>query len=495
MSLVKAVLAGGKLLYFSRFGSRAVIIAAMLIGIECLLVFLVMAGLMYMRRLSTLLALPLMGLLIAALGGIPAPDILSNVLARGATKLNVAYTTTMFGAMLAELINKQGIAKAVVRWTAEFAGDNPFVLGLLLTAVTAVLFSTLGGLGAVIMVGTIVLPVMLSIGVSSLAAGCLLLFGISIGGMFNLGNWQLYIDLLGVSQSQISSFVVPLAGIMSALLLVFLGVELRKLSNVGYIATGFAVLAGIFAFFYKSGPAAAQAASPAIDATSVQVAGIAGVLLFLYALYRHRQNATSLPGIALLTPFLPLALVLLFHWDIIPAFVAGLIYGALATWQRNSVNTFTRALLDGVVSVAPAVVVMIGIGILYMAVTDDKLKQAMAPLLTHIVPTHALAYIIVFTLVAPLALYRGPLNVWGLGSGLAALIKKTSALSPQALFGMLMSVGQIQGICDPANTQNIWVATYLGIDTRTILARTIPYAWAGVVSGLLLAAGLGYVPW
>src|SRR5262249_47989004 len=115
----------------------------MLIGIACLLVFLAMAALMYTRRLSALLALPIMALFIALVGGIPAPDILSKVVSEGALKLHNAYTTTMFGAMLAELVNRQGIAKAVIRWVAEFSGDNPFVLGILLTAVTALLFSTL----------------------------------------------------------------------------------------------------------------------------------------------------------------------------------------------------------------------------------------------------------------------------------------------------------------------------------------------------------------
>jgi Na+/H+ antiporter NhaD/arsenite permease-like protein len=73
----------------------------------------------------------------------------------------------MVGAVMAELINKHGIAKAMVRWVAEFAGDSPFLLGMLMTLVSALLFSSLGGLGAVIMIGTVVLPVMLSLGISA----------------------------------------------------------------------------------------------------------------------------------------------------------------------------------------------------------------------------------------------------------------------------------------------------------------------------------------
>ena len=59
--------------------------------------------------------------------------------------------------------------------------------------------------------------------------------------------------------------------------------------------------------------------------------------------------------------------------------------------------------------------------------------------------------------------------------------------------GMLMSVGQVQGICDPTNTHNIWIATYLGTDTHALLKKTILFAWLAVVGGLVLACCLGYV--
>ncbi len=467
----------------------------MFIGFACILVFLVMAGAMYARKLSTLLALPLMAILIAVIGGMHPDEILNQVIGKGSLQLAVAYTTTMFGAMLAELMNRQGIAKAVVRWVAEFGGDNPFILSLLLTAVTALLFSTLGGLGAVIMVGTIVLPVMLSIGLSSVTAGSLLLFGIGIGGMFTLSNWQIYIDLLAVPQSTIVSFIVPFAGVMSALVLIFLGIELKKISNLPYIVVSLVLMACAYATLFK-GAGAAQAGQPAvIDPVSAQIVFAAFLLLFVYALIRHKRNTTTLPGLALATPFIPLVLVLLCHWEIIPAFVAGLLFGALTTWQRNSVNTLTRSIIEGVSSVVPAVIVMVGIGMLYAAVTAEPIKQAMSPLLAAVIPSHALPYIIVFTVAAPLSLYRGPLNVWGMGSGLAALIRKSGTLASPAIYGMLMSVGQIQSVCDPTNTQNIWIATYLGVDTKAILVRTIPYAWVGVVCGLCLSAALGFVRW
>ena len=200
----------------------------MVIGISSLIVFFVIAILMYRKTLPALLALPIMALALAIVGGVPADDILTEIIGKGALKLNAAYTTTMLGGILAELLNRLGIAKSIVKLVAEFAGDNRFILSLALTLITALLFSTLGGLGAVIMIGTIILPVLLSLGVASQTAGALFLFGISLGGMFNISNWQLYMDVLGLPQELIVNFVSNFSFVLLALIIVFLAVNLQE---------------------------------------------------------------------------------------------------------------------------------------------------------------------------------------------------------------------------------------------------------------------------
>ncbi|MBC7999858.1 MAG: citrate transporter [Leptolyngbya sp.] len=465
----------------------------MLIGIACLAVFVVMAMLMYSRRISALLALPVMAIVMSILAGIPEKEILSDVINQGAVKMHVAYTTTMFGAVLADLLNKQGIAKALIRWVAEFSGDNQFVLGIVMTLVTALLFSTLGGLGAVIMVGTIVLPALLSLSISSITAGALFLFGISLGGMFNIAGWQLYIDVLHLSPPSIIGFIVPFAAIVALIVVTFLVIELKNWNNLKYLLL--AVLLEIaFLPGLSSHGASQQTAPPVMDPTANMVVGVIGVALLILAVVRHVRKTEGISGLALLTPITPLILVLVCHWDFIPAFLAGIVYGALTTWRRDSVTVITRSIIDGISSVIPAVVLMIGIGMLITAVRHPVIAGAIAPIITQVVPTTAVPYIIIFTIAAPLALYRGPLSLWGMGSGLVALIQKSTTLTSSAIMGMLMSVGQIQGICDPTNTHNIWIATYLGTDTQTLLKKTAPYAWIATVAGLSLAVAMKYVP-
>lgn len=466
----------------------------MLIGIACLAVFVVMAMLMYSRRISALLALPVMAIVMSILAGIPEKEILSDVINQGATKMYGAYTTTMFGAVLADLMNKHGIAKALIRWVAEFSGDNQFVLGIVMTLVTALLFSTLGGLGAVIMVGTIVLPALLSLSISSVTAGALFLFGISLGGMFNIAGWQLYISVLNLQPASIIGFVVPFAAIIALIVVMFLVIELKNWNNLKYLAL--AAVLEFFAFPLLSQKAASQAtsAAPQAELVGTAIVSVVFVALLVMAIFRHVRKTEKISELALLTPITPLILVLVCHWDFIPAFLAGITYGVLTTWKRDSITVLTRSIIDGISSVIPAVVLMIGIGMLITAVRNPVIASAIEPIVKQVVPTTAIPYVIIFTLAAPLALYRGPLSLWGMGSGLVALIQKSTSLGSNAIMGMLMSVGQIQGICDPTNTHNIWIATYLGTDTQTLLKKTAPYAWLATIAGLCLAVTFKFVP-
>ena len=112
----------------------------------------------------------------------------------------------------------------------------------------------------------------------------------------------------------------------------------------------------------------------------------------------------------------------------------------------------------------------------------------MTPLITAVMPSSAAGYVLFFTICAPLALYRGPLNLWGLGSGLMALMVSTGSIPGAAIMGAIFSVGMIQGVCDPTNTHNVWIANYLALDTQKILKETVPYMWLLALAGLLLAA-------
>jgi hypothetical protein len=111
----------------------------------------------------------------------------------------------------------------------------------------------------------------------------------------------------------------------------------------------------------------------------------------------------------------------------------------------------------------------------------------MRPLVESIVPRSKLTYVLIFTLLGPLALYRGPLNIWGLGYGVGGVLLATG-VPAGAIMGILMSLGIIQGVSDPTNTQNVWIANEVRVGVNEILWRTLPYAWVVAFLGLVAAS-------
>lgn len=430
------------------------------------IVFLALVAAMYLRVLPALLALPVLAIALASIAGMNWHNIFTDVLEGGGMRLKSAILAAILGSVLAQVVEKTGIAQTAIKKTAELGGDQPMVLAVLLTLVTAILFTTLGGLGAVIMVATIVLPILLSLGLRPLYVGCIFLLAMSLGGAFNLSNWALYKDTLGMSSAQIGSFALPFAGFMLVATFIFMAIEGKRMGKARYKAV----------------------------------------------VTEPETTHQFVPWYALLTPVVPLVPVLafsllphfsknpLFAYDfpITVALLLGIVYGAITTYRRgqSTVQLITKSAFDGVSAVGPALVLMIGIGMVLIATMSDEVKGVIGPLISHVVPgAHAgvggmLQYILLFGILAPLALYRGPLNLYGMGAGLIGVLK--SLMPGGAIMGAFMSVGMIQGVCDPTNTHNVWIANYTNTDVQDILKRTLPYMWILAFVGLLLSAVLYY---
>jgi|GEM_PF-100576 len=416
----------------------------MIYGILTIFIFAAMAILMFSRKLPALLALPVMAFLIALVSRVPVADLLNKIIAGGSIRLSVAMVTVFFGAILGHLMKNTGVAKTMIRMVAELSGDNPIWVSVILTAVNAVLFTVIGGLGAVIMVASIVLPIMLSMGIPPVAAGSIFLIGLSLGGILNLANWQLYMSILGLSQAQVLKFALPLFFSMALMAAAFLLIELRR-----------------------------------------------GRLSYLWAVNPPPDESGRAPLIALLTPFIPLGLVLGFsiftsyEFPIIAAMLAGIVYCVATT--ASSPRTISKSVIEGISASAPAIALLIGIGMLLNAVLHPRVAGAIQPLIASVLPSGRISYVIFFSLLAPLSLYRGPLNIWGLGSGIIGIMLAAGTLSPAAIMAAMLSVGQIQGVSDPTNTHNVWIANHLRISVHDILKKTLPYVWIVAVIGLIIS--------
>ena len=65
-------------------------------------------------------------------------------------------------------------------------------------------------------------------------------------------------------------------------------------------------------------------------------------------------------------------------------------------------------------------------------------------------------------------------------------------LGATSIMAALMTTSQIQGVCDPTNTQNVWTASATDVDVNDIMKKTLPYVWVGVVIGLIVAAVMSF---
>ncbi|MHB2020315.1 MAG: transporter [Candidatus Xenobia bacterium] len=424
----------------------------MLPGILIMVVFLVLAGLMMARKMPALLALPLLavaiGIIVGVAAGLPRDrfqDFLFNtILEAGSARLALAMMYAVFGAMLSQVVMRQGIAQRIVRVAAEYAGDHKLILALGMTLAVALCFTSLAGLGAVIMIGSLALPILIGAGLSPRFSACCMLFAISVGGTLNFSNLGLYKNVLGLSDQAMVPFAEVYAVLLGIATLVFMAWEWRGEGKR-------------MAF--------------AVNVT---------------------ERQSNVPMLALVTPLLPIVLILVLKWAIIPSFIVGALYGLLTTEPRRIIPNLTAALLEGLKDMSPAIGLFIGLGMLLNATADPVTSKLMAPFITAIVPKTKLGYVAFFALLAPLGLYRGPFNFYGLGTGIAALMQ-TMGLPPLAVMAAFLSVGQIQGVCDPTNTSNVWLAQFTHTSTEDFMKRTIPFVWGFVLVALLYAVAVGKV--
>ncbi|HUY11456.1 MAG TPA: hypothetical protein VMV73_04250 [Candidatus Dormibacteraeota bacterium] len=413
-----------------------------MIVVMMVLVFAACALLMVQRRLPALLAVPLMAVLLSIVAGVPFSH-LGGVISSGSFALAHVYTAVIFGALLGRVTIDTGIARALVNLAAEYGGERPLLFALGLCAVTALLFISLSGLGAIVMVGSIVLPTMLAVGVPRRLVGPLFLMSFALGFIFNIANWTFYTSFFGVQETHLLPFALALAAIDATALVAFAIVGFRRERD--------------------------------------------------YATWAQRRDdepeeeqPERVPAIALLTPLLPIPLYFIFHLDAIVAFALAAILGAAIVRPRALVQTLVGAAIRGIEDVAPAIVLFMGIGMLLVATKEPAMHAALAPLAGAWIADPR-AFVLVFGILSPLALYRGPLNPFGVGIAFFAALVGAHVLPPLLLVAGVMALVSVQNVCDPTNTANVWVANQTGDRTERIMLATLPYQFCVAVLAALLA--------
>ncbi len=380
--------------------------------------------------------------------GITFVDALQKVFQGGPEGWGGVLVNFIFGAWFGRIMLETGIAATIIRKTVELSGDKPIVTSILLSIVTTAVFTSMFGAGAVIAIGVIVLPILLSLGVPKLVATVSFMLSIGAG---------LYINPVIFNQYQ--AFYLGANG------------EQTYFYNGGYLRWGFVALV-------------------------VQL--IAAILVSIVLIHKKKtvhawaavvpeqEEVKEAPMIALLTPFIPVVLAIAFGVPVIVGFLVASFFalavcGRLKTYKMAS-EVFNKTFYDGAIDTAPLV------GFMLMIPMFNKAAELAVPyfnaVLGGIIPNNTLVICIAFAILAPLGMFRGPFTLAGSGAATLGILKSVGFATP--LLFPLMYAPTVTMNISSCITQSwiVWGLGYTKVDTKDFLKLSIPVGWAicGVLS-------------
>ncbi|MEV4049400.1 transporter, partial [Streptomyces sp. NPDC049744] len=318
-------------------------------------------------------------------------------------------------------------------------------------AVSALVGTVTGSAPAAMLAGIIGIPAMVAVGVPKVTAAGTVLMGIAVGVPFELPVWQFFSTALDLPVDTVRGFMVKLFPFALVAAVAYVVIENRRRGTE-------------HAWSLKS-----VSAHPA----------------------PRRERLGDAPWYALLAPVIPLVLALGLDVAIIPSMLAGVLYALVTTTRPGEMNKrLLRTLYGGFEVAAPPLALFVAIGILLAAVKLPGAVDALEPLMKAVSPQNPVLFVIVFTVLVPLCLYRGPLNVFGLGAGIAGVLIATGIYPAVAVLGMATSYNQVFGVADPTSTQTVWAAQYAGVSPQQVMVRTLPYVWLVALGGMCVTAAL-----
>ncbi len=417
-----------------------------LIGI--LLVFFIMVGLMMARKLPTIIALPVMAIAISFIAGVTFmssdPEkftIVKDVLEAGSMRMSTAISGLVFGAIFGKVLSKVGVTETIIKKAAELAGDKALPIALVFLAVCSVIFAANNGLGMVILVGTIIIPIMISAGLSPMISGIILLLSSAIGVTFSVNTLAVYLDVLKLDLDVVTgySWMVGLPLIIVSVIMIIYYIQFQGKTSKAW------------------------------------------------AMPNNARNGQQVRAIALISPIVPVALVFAFKVPLIASILIGIVVALVLSTPKNPIHVVSSAFVEGIQDVAGAMGLMIGIGMLLNAVMSSEVSAILSPAISLAIPKNQLMFVLIFGLLSPLAIYRGPLNVWGLGSGIISLLV-ASGMNPVAAMVALRLDSNVQAVCDPTNSHNVWIADFTKTDVNEILKKTILWISVSTLIGLIVSS-------
>jgi hypothetical protein len=370
-----------------------------------------------------------------------------NIFQGGPESWGATAVVVVFGSWFGQVLVKTGVASKIIRMTVELGGDKPLVTTVLLSVVTGLIFTSTFGAGAVVAIGVIVLPILLSLGVPKPLAVSSYLMAVGSGMYVNI---VLFKQMQGIftgfayDASYLKFGFIAMA-VQLIVVIIMLAIRLRKTA----VSHAWAATAG-----------------------------------------SSSSEGNNVPAIALITPILPVILAIGFNWQPIPAFIVSAFFALFICGKiksyKDAEKIVSKTFYDGVVDVASL------LGFLFILPMFNKVSGFNSPffesILGGIMPESTLLVSILFIILAPFGLFRGPLTVFGAGAATIGILNSIGTF-PVAFLFPLMYIPTITmniSAC-PTQSWNLWAINYSKSTTKDFLRSGVVWAWLICAINIVIA--------
>ncbi len=372
-----------------------------------------------------------------------AIDINKGIFEQGPELWGTTAVIIIFGSWFGRVLVETGIARTIIRKAVELGGDRPAITCILLSIVTSIIFTSAYGAGAVVAIGVIVFPILLSLGIPKPLATASFLMSVGAGLYFNMGWFKqvaaLIPDFNYDTKYQTFAAICFVIQMLATCVMISFAMRNKKTNHAW----------------------AAQAQGDGTEGKNVN-------------------------ALAMLTPLLPVALAVFLKFEPITAILFAVIWALIFTGSMKSWNNLgtlvQKTFHDGVADVG---LVFAFLFFLQMFLRSAKVcAPLLAPILQPIMPKNLLLLFAIFGIFAVLALFRGPLTVWGAGAATLAMFQAMNIYPAAVLFPLfLVPSTTVNGSICPTQSWCLWAIGYTKSTVKDYLRQVLIYA---LITALIL---------
>lgn len=368
-------------------------------------------------------------------------DVLTHIYTTGpAEYAKSILVNVFFGAFFGRVLVDSGIAATLIRKVVELGGDKPRITMSLLCVVTAVIFMSITGIGPVISIAVIVLPILMSLGISVPVALFSFMGSIMAGIFANIVNFKQYQTIYAGFNPAAESYTYN---------------DYFQIGMIGMVVSLVVVLTVANISMNKKKRYAMAANVPAEGGDAPMISWLAVLLPVL--------------GVVLLDLSIILGFILAGIWAL-------LFTGKLRGGYKEICRQFAKLFTDGAVDVAPMVDFL-----MTLAMFNNSAAYAspyFSAIFGDLIPQSPLVLAIVFAILTPLGFFRGPMNLVGSGSAILAVVLAVNpTMSPAFLFPLFAITTIAPQHLDITQSWVAWGLGYTKVTSREYMKKSIPTGW------------------